>query len=263
MPKKLSKGKKSVAKAKKSNFLKKHFWLFISLIVGIGIAFVINPYPAPITASNISQKVSHLVLSEPNELLSESYVDDITHQSGEYDQTQLAGVYGNQPAQSFANAFASTFQTTVLGDAHTKVLGVNDNKWIEVDLGQQKIRAWEGDQKKMEFLISSGKPWTPTPVGEYRIWIKLRYANMSGGSKAAGDYYNLPNVPYVMYFYKGYGIHGAYWHMNFGHPMSHGCVNMKPDEAKQIFEWAGPDMQGKSVIKATDDNPGTRVVVHQ
>jgi len=67
----------------------------------------------------------------------------------------------------------------------------------------------------------------------------------------------------VMYFYKGYGIHGAYWHMNFGTPMSHGCVNMKPDEAGLLFNWAGPDMQGKSVMKSTDDNPGTRVVVHE
>ena len=70
---------------------------------------------------------------------------------------------------------------------------------------------------------------------------------MTGGSKALGTYYNLPNVPYVMYYYQGYGIHGAYWHNNFGHPMSHGCVNMKPEEAGIVFNWA---------------DIGTKVVVH-
>ena len=49
---------------------------------------------------------------------------------------------------------------------------------------------------------------------------------------------DLPNVPYTMYFYKGYGIHGTYWHHNFGHPMSHGCVNMRTSDAAWLFNWA-------------------------
>ena len=61
---------------------------------------------------------------------------------------------------------------------------------------------------------------------------------MAGGSKALGTYYYLPNVPCTMYFYKGYGLHGTYWHNNFGHPMSHGCVNMKTEEACTLFDWA-------------------------
>lgn len=62
---------------------------------------------------------------------------------------------------------------------------------------------------------------------------------MAGGQGA--DYYNLPNVPYVMYYYRDFGLHGAYWHNNFGHTMSHGCVNMRQIDAKVIFEWAdGP-----------------------
>ena len=71
---------------------------------------------------------------------------------------------------------------------------------------------------------------------------------MSGGSGA--DYYNLPNVPYTMFFSNndiprsdGYSIHGAYWHNNFGHPMSHGCVNMKPEDAKVLFDWAKSENQ--------------------
>jgi len=95
----------------------------------------------------------------------------------------------------------------------------------------------EGDTTVGSFLISSGK-WSPTPTGEWPIWIKLRYTRMKGGSKALGTYYNLPNVPYTMYYNQGYGIHGAYWHNNFGQPMSHGCINMKPEEAGIVFNWA-------------------------
>ena len=68
---------------------------------------------------------------------------------------------------------------------------------------------------------------------------------MSGGNASIGTYYNLPNVPYTMYFYnkeipreRGFGLHGAYWHNNFGHPMSHGCINISPDNAGILFKWA-------------------------
>ena len=67
---------------------------------------------------------------------------------------------------------------------------------------------------------------------------------MEGGSKDLGTYYYLPNVPYIMYFFndqvpkwRGYGIHGDYWHDNFGNTMSHGCVNLRPDDAGLLFHW--------------------------
>jgi len=136
-------------------------------------------------------------------------------------------------------------------------------KWIEIDLSQQKIRAWEGNNKVMEYVISSGKRSTPTPQGEYRIWVKLRYTKMEGGVRGTSDYYYLPNVPYVMYFHKGYGIHGAYWHMRFGTPVSHGCVNLQIPDAGRLYNWAAPAAtDGKSVIYPSPENPGTRVVVH-
>ena len=133
--------------------------------------------------------------------------------------------------------------------ASAKVLGetVDDSKWIEIDLSDQRIYMKENENTVGSFLISTGK-WAPTPQGEWRIWTKLRYTRMQGGSQALGTYYNLPNVPYVMYYDRGYGIHGAYWHNNFGYPMSHGCTNMKPEEAAIVFNWA---------------SVGTRVVVHQ
>jgi len=105
-------------------------------------------------------------------------------------------------------------------------------KWIEVILSQQRLIAHEGDRIIMNTLVSTGKSGTPTPVGTYYIYSKLRSTTM------AGPGYYLPNVPYTMYFYRGYAIHGTYWHNNFGHPMSHGCVNMRTSDAAVIYGWA-------------------------
>lgn len=118
------------------------------------------------------------------------------------------------------------------------------DKRIEVDLSTQQTYAYEGNQLIHQFTISSGK-WGRTHPGDYLIWAKIRSQKMSGGSKDLGTYYYLPNVPYILFFYNkdhpkamGYSFHGTYWHNNFGTPMSHGCVNMKSDEARLLYEWA-------------------------
>ena len=69
-------------------------------------------------------------------------------------------------------------------------------------------------------------------TGQYRIYVKYRFADM------AGPGYYLANVPYVMYFYQGYGLHGTYWHNNFGTPMSHGCINLTIDDAGWIYDFS-------------------------
>ncbi len=94
------------------------------------------------------------------------------------------------------------------------------------------LTAYEGNVPVRVIAVSTGLPRTPTPTGQFRIWAKLRYDDMSGPG------YYLPNVPYVMYFYGGYGLHGTYWHNNFGRPMSHGCVNLPTSEAEWLFHWA-------------------------
>ena len=64
--------------------------------------------------------------------------------------------------------------------------------------------------------------------------------------------------------WKGYGLHGTYWHNDFGHPHSHGCVNLPTPIAKQIYEWSGPVMpDGSGVVHSSSENPGTRIVIHQ
>lgn len=149
------------------------------------------------------------------------------------------------------------------------VLGISaGSKWIEVDLSDQKIFAWDGGSLFLESLVSTGLPWYPTPTGEFTIWAKVRATKMEGGQGAY--YYNLPNVPYVMFFengqvpgYRGYGLHGTYWHNDFGTVHSHGCVNLPTQIAEKLYYWTGPEMPaGKSFVRTGAENSGTRVVIH-
>jgi lipoprotein-anchoring transpeptidase ErfK/SrfK len=116
------------------------------------------------------------------------------------------------------------------------------DKWIEVDLSEQRLYAHEGQTTVMTARISSGLRQYPTVTGRFKIYAKYPATRMRGPG------YDLPNVPWTMYFYRDYAIHGTYWHSNFGQPMSHGCVNMKTAEARRLYQWAPK---------------GTLVVVHR
>lgn len=108
----------------------------------------------------------------------------------------------------------------------------NGEKWIDVNLSTQRLVAYEGDTAVYWVTVSTGLPATPTVVGQYRTYIKYEAQTMFGPG------YYLPDVPYVMYFYLGYAIHGTYWHNNFGQPMSHGCVNTPTSDAQWLYNWA-------------------------
>jgi lipoprotein-anchoring transpeptidase ErfK/SrfK len=123
-------------------------------------------------------------------------------------------------------------QTKITLAMSIQKLKESDQKWIQVDLSEQNLIAWEGNKPVYAVTISSGKRSTPTLVGTFKVQTKLRKTRMRGPG------YNVPNVPHTMYYYRGYAIHGAYWHNKFGTPVSHGCVNVAPNHAKWIFEWA-------------------------
>jgi LysM repeat protein len=116
--------------------------------------------------------------------------------------------------------------------------GVNGAKWIDINVTNQTITAYEGNTAVYSAIVSTGLPRTPTVIGTYKIYVKYRYTDMQGGSYATGDYYYLRDVPFTMYFFRGYGIHGTYWHNNFGTPMSHGCVNLRNVDAEWFYNWA-------------------------
>ena len=136
-------------------------------------------------------------------------------------------------------------------------------RWVEVDLSEQLAIAYEGTNPIKAFVISTGVGNTPTVTGTFRIWAKIAMQDMSGGSRAAGNYYHLKDVPNVQFFYRGFGFHGTYWHSNFGTPMSRGCVNMTKEDAKWLFKWTSPAVYDDDYLFSTNANPGTLVMVHQ
>jgi len=115
-------------------------------------------------------------------------------------------------------------------------------RWIEVDISDQKLTAWQGDVPIFETIVSTGKPGFRTLPGEFAVYLKFEKTRMRGID------YDTPDVPWTMYYDGDFAIHGAYWHNNFGTPVSHGCVNLRVEEAKAIYEWA---------------SKGTRVVVNE
>ncbi len=110
-------------------------------------------------------------------------------------------------------------------------------KWIEVNLTDQQLVAYEGRRPVFQSLISSGLERYPTVTGQFTI--NRRYLSKDMDGRPLGYDYYLPGVPYAMYFYKAYAIHGTYWHANFGTQMSHGCVNLPTPAAEWLYNWSG------------------------
>lgn len=143
------------------------------------------------------------------------------------------------------------------------------NKRIEVNLTTQALMAFENGQQVLKTTISSGIPAgkgtngisTKTPQGEFRILDKMPAKHMGNGNLFAdADDYELPGVPWTCFFTtQGHAFHGTYWHQNFGSPMSHGCVNMRTEEAKWLFLWALPKHE---IGKSTNRGFGTEVKIY-
>jgi hypothetical protein len=142
-------------------------------------------------------------------------------------------------------------------------------KWVDVNLSTETLVAFEGDKPVYATLVSTGKMDDNdkekdhrTHSGEFRIREKHIAATMDGDVASDGPY-SIEDVPWIMYFNGSVALHGAFWHGNFGHVQSHGCVNLAPLDAKAVFGWTEPQLpQGWHGVFATPDRPGTRVVVH-
>ncbi len=142
-------------------------------------------------------------------------------------------------------------------------------KWIDVNIRTQTLVAFEGDKPFYATLISSGRHNDKDPkqdhrtvTGSFRIIEKHIAATMDSDTVADGPY-SIQDVPWIQYFKGSYALHGAFWHSRFGHERSHGCVNLEPIDAKNLFFWTGPRLpDGWHGVDATENNPGTRVIVH-
>ena len=110
-------------------------------------------------------------------------------------------------------------------------------KWVNVNLTQQVVTAYQNGEPVKVTLTSTGKASTPTNPGVQKIEWRVTTRRMIGGTPGI-DYYDLPNVPWVQYFNStGEALHGTYWHDNFGRPLSHGCVNLSTPIAKWFYDW--------------------------
>jgi hypothetical protein len=114
------------------------------------------------------------------------------------------------------------------------------DRWIDVDLGEQVLVAYEADRPVFATLISSGRA-IPTPRGSYPIWGKVSHITMKSQPYDDEPYY-VDRVPWVLFFQAHNAIHGAYWHDLFGITKSHGCVNVAPRDARWLFEWVPPGL---------------------
>ncbi|WP_231506114.1 L,D-transpeptidase [Planktothrix serta] len=117
----------------------------------------------------------------------------------------------------------------------------SSERWILIDLSRQRLIAWEGNQPVYAVIVSTGKSDTPTRTGVFKVYTKYEITRMTGPD------YDVPDVPYTMYYDGGMAIHGAYWHNLFGTPVTHGCTNVAVNHAKWLFDWA---------------SVGTPVIVH-
>ncbi len=114
---------------------------------------------------------------------------------------------------------------------------ITAEKLITVDVGKQRVFVWSEGKLIKEIKASTGMIYEPTVKGGFKIRRKVPLKDMKGESKKYGKYH-IKNVPYIMYFYQGYALHGTYWHNNFGRRASHGCVNLPVAEAEWLYNWA-------------------------
>jgi L,D-transpeptidase catalytic domain len=144
---------------------------------------------------------------------------------------------------------------------------VAGERWIDVEIANQVLTAYEGERPVFATLVSTGKgkgnSIQATPPGVHRIWVKLSSSDMDNlEDEEAARYYAIQDVPWVMYFEKGYGLHGTFWHRSFGHVRSHGCVNLTPRDAERLFRWTSPRLPaGWSAVLPTEYDRGTLIRV--
>jgi hypothetical protein len=115
--------------------------------------------------------------------------------------------------------------------------GPGGTRWIDISLSNYTITAYEGNQAVYSTIIVVGGSATPTVTGTFATYWKLETQTMTGPNVDGSDY-TQEDVPWVMYFYADFAIHGAYWRSSFGYAGSHGCVNLPVSDAAWFYAWA-------------------------
>jgi hypothetical protein len=140
-------------------------------------------------------------------------------------------------------------------------------RWVDVDLATQTLVAYEGTHPVYATLVSTGRgprgTDSATPPGVHRIWVKILTSDMASAEPDDPDAgYSLQEVPYVQFFDGAVGLHGTYWHRDFGRVHSHGCVNLAPIDARWLFDFTAPRLpRGWAAAYPTTTDEGTLVRV--
>ncbi len=219
-----------------------HWWIVMLVLFAIITSALVSPamgyYFSSIFASPEVQMASHNDLAKASNTPTVTNTPTITPSPTQTNTPTLTPT--NTPTATPSDTPTPTlspyptdtpYPADDLDESDRPTVGT-DERWIDVDLSNQMTYAYEGDVLVNSFLVSTGTWLHPTVTGEYHIYVKYAYSDM------AGPGYYLPDVPWVMYFYDGYSLHGTYWHSNFGTPMSHGCVNLSIPDAEWLFNWA-------------------------
>jgi hypothetical protein len=139
-------------------------------------------------------------------------------------------------------------------------------RWIDVSIDQQLLVAYEGRRPVFAALVSTGKggvddPETTHATVQGTFFIEHKHITDTMDGDATDADFDLHDVPYVQYFHRGYALHGAYWHDDFGKPRSSGCVNLAPQDAAWLFEWTDPPVpEGWHAV--VNRKRGTLVYIH-
>lgn len=156
--------------------------------------------------------------------------------------------------------------------AHEEMSPLNpevENKRVEVDVTYQTMSCYEGDTEVYFCRVSTGAKFNAagepvdrwaTPVGPHHIWRKLVSIHMSGGTTGGG--WDLPGIGWTTLFSgDGVAIHSTFWHNNYGVPMSHGCVNARPEDSHWVWRWTQPVAPLGTGDITVQGTAGTKVLV--
>ncbi len=211
-------------------------WLTAKPLEDGGVELIVDDAKITSFVENVGKQIS--AIPRDRKVIKDSSGKEIVIQEGR-DGTELAdrqGLAGAITAALKENQDITQVMTIQTAGFKTVSMDTYD-KWVEVDLSEQSMTVYEHATAVRRFIVATGMRGYETPPGEYAVWLKVRKQTMTGGSKASGDYYSIPNVEWVNYFYGDYAIHGAWWRKVYGYPASHGCVNVSQAEAEWLYSW--------------------------
>jgi len=199
------------------------FWLPLALLaLALAGSIVFTPRA---TAAQQCTDVVHVVAQG----------DTVAAIAGRYGVTVTAIVRANNLAD--ANRI-EVGQHLVIPTCKSPAQRPGGPKHIEVDLSEQWMYAFEGQQLMFSAGVSTGKNGWETPVGSFKVYAKVPLQTMRGNAR--GEKWEVPDVPHILYFYRNVALHGTYWHNRFGTGarLSHGCVNLPLKTAERLYYWA-------------------------